>query len=335
MTGNESCLGKLETVLITGATGQDGRLAATTLSKADRKPVGLVREGRTVPTQDHPITDWYTWDWQCQDSLEAIIKEVSPDGVLHLAAHHHAAVRNPIESVADAAEMHSTNLSGTVSLIHALLNAAPEAQFVAAASSQMFTAEKPNTYVDENTPIRPSTFYGVTKASTMSVINYYRQKGRLRGGSAILFNHESEYRPASFVTRTISRAAAAIADGRQKRLSLANIGAAADWCAAQDAVQAMLMMVGMGLNEDLIISSGKATFLKGLLDAAFETVGLDWRDYVDGEKDEVRPFLVGKPNRIEQICGWKVTTPMPHVMEAMVKYDQALLMQMPSHLEPQ
>jgi GDPmannose 4,6-dehydratase len=226
-------------------------------------------------------------------------------------------------------------LSGTVSLIHALLNAAPEAHLVAAASSQIFTAEEPNTYVDENSPIRPPTFYGLTKASTMSVINYYRQKGKLRGGSAILFNHESEYRPASFVTRTISLAVAAIAGGRQKRLSLANIGAAADWCAAEDAVQAMLMMAGMGLNEDLIISSGKVTFLKGLLDAAFETVGLDWHDYVDGDKDEIRPFLVGNPNRIERICGWKVTTPMSRVMEAMVKHDQALLTQVPSHLEPQ
>lgn len=328
MTGNEPRLGKLETVLITGATGQDGRLAASVLRNADRRPVGLVREGRASPTQDHPITEWYTWDWQCQDSLEAILKDVSPDAVLHLAAHHHAAVRNPVESAADAAEMYSTNSSGAVSLIHALINAAPEAQLVAAASSQIFTAEEPNTYVDENSPIRPTTFYGVTKASTMSVIDYYRRKGKLRGGSAILFNHESEYRPASFVTRTISQAVAAIAGGYQERLSLANIGAAADWCAAEDAVEAMLMMAGMGLNEDLIISSGKATFLKSLLDAAFETVGLDWRDYVDSEKDEMRPFLVGKPNRIESICGWKVTTPMPRVMEAMVKHDQALLTEM-------
>jgi nucleoside-diphosphate-sugar epimerase len=107
MTGNESRLGKLETVLITGSTGQDGRLAARTLSKADRRPVGLVREGRAVLAQDHPITEWYTWDWQCQDSLEAILKEVSPDAVLHLAAHHHAAVRNPVEPIVDAAEMYS------------------------------------------------------------------------------------------------------------------------------------------------------------------------------------------------------------------------------------
>ncbi len=325
MTGDYTYLGNLQTVLITGATGQDGRLAADLLAKANRTPIGLVREGRHAPTQGHPIIEWHTWDWQSQDALEAILEDVSPDAVLHLAAHHHSSTHTVADSIADSANMFSTNLTGTVRLVHALAKVSPNTQLVSAASSQIYTPDEPNTFVDESSLIRPHTFYGVTKASTMSVINFYREKGMLRGGSAILFNHESEHRPPSFVTRTISRAAAAIADGCQKHLSLANIGAAADWCAARDAVQAMLMMAGMDLNEDFIVSSGKATHVKELLGAAFGAVSLDWRDYVVGEKDEIRPFLIGNPARIQRACGWKAEISMSQVMKAMVKYDQALL----------
>ncbi|MFL2771760.1 MAG: hypothetical protein ACJZ9F_12215 [Rhodospirillaceae bacterium] len=95
------------------------------------------------------------------------------------------------------------------------------------------------------------------------------------------------------------------------------------------------MMADMGLNEAFITSSGKATFLKDLLDVAFEAVGLDWRDYFDGEKVEVRPFLVFKPNLIEQICGWQAATIIPRIMENMVKHDQALLTKTLYLSEPQ
>ncbi|MBT5239698.1 MAG: NAD-dependent epimerase/dehydratase family protein [Rhodospirillaceae bacterium] len=327
MTSDHDYLGNLQTVLITGATGQDGRLASSILRNEGRRPIGLGRKGRAAAPTDHPITDWVWWDWQDRSMLEDLLDEIKPDAVLHLAAHHHSATTNLNDLASDAEDMLSTNMTGSAALVLAIQRAAPEARLIAAASSQMFTPTQTETRIDELSKILPASLYGITKAATLQMIDHYRRQCAIQGGSVILFNHESRYRPARFVARTISQAAAAISTGAQDRLTLQNIGASADWCAAKDVVEAILRIAASSQNADFIVASGQATPLKDLLDAAFSCVGLDWRDHVDSREDYPQPYLIGDPSRIQAACGWRSVTPMQSVMADMVTHDRLLLEQ--------
>lgn len=315
----------LDCVLITGATGQDGQIASELLLSLGKKVIGLTRTGRSAPSENHPIDHWEYWDWQDQPALEQVLEKTRPQAVLHFAAHHHPSTASPQDLLADDQNIIQTNISATSALIFAIQRASPETQLIAAASSQVYTPHRPATYVDESSKIQPANLYGVTKASVLHMINHYRDTNRLRGGSAILFNHESPYRPQRFVTRMISKAVAEIAAGSTERLALNNVGVAADWFAAEDAVRAMLLMAENDRGCDFIIGSGHSTSLKELLHAAFSAVDLDWQDYVDSRLDEIQPYLISKPARLCSECGWIPSKTIETVMQEMVLHDQSLL----------
>ncbi len=317
-------LGGLETVLITGATGQDGWIAADYLRKAGRNPVGLIREGRQIPGDGHPIETWVRWDWTTGDAISQIISELRPSAVLHLAAHHFSAGAEPADKFADAGESLETNLYGPMRLMLAMQAVRPGMTFIAASSSQVFTAHDLAQVVSEQSVPEPSTIYGVAKLGVMNAIDFFRRQGTLKGGSAILFNHESIRRPRRFVSRKISSAVAEIHLGKRQKLELQNICASADWSSAHDAVRAMLMMAAHGVNSDCVIASGKATPLQALLEAAFRSVGLNWQDYVQYEISRPSPFLVGDPAKIYAACGWRAEEPIESVMAKMVEHDLAL-----------
>jgi GDPmannose 4,6-dehydratase len=256
------------------------------------------------------------------DAIAAAIAQHRPARLFYLAAVHHSA-----EGAHDPAAlwpaMLRTNCAGVAAVVRALRRGAPDCRLVFAASSQMYTPENGDLTVDETTPRRPRTFYGHTKSWSLDAIAAARAHG-LPAGTAILFNHESPLRPPSFLSRKVTRAAAAIKLGQQDRLVLDNLGGRADWSSASDVVDALWRM-SAGPPGDYVIGSGRLHTVEELVAGAFAHVGLDWRRHVDAARHAAQPAVVADPRRLVAACGWAPRQDFSDLIRAMVDADLAAL----------
>lgn len=308
-------------VLVTGTAGQDGSFLAERLAAEGYRVVGLVRPGGSSRPG--------AWDARSIDlgdaaAVFALMEELRPERVFHVAAVHHA---SDVPLTADPVlwrAMTTVNFIATTHLIQAILAVVPRARLVYAASSQMYRGGEGGRMIDENTPRDPPTWYGLTKSWSVDAIRFARERHGLHGASAILFNHESERRPETFVSRKITRAAARIAKGSGETLRLRNIGAMADWCDAIDVVDAMVRMAEAEEPADCVVGSGVLSRVRDMVEAAFTAAGLDWRAHVVFDEDAARPTVRADISRIRRL-GWEPRTSIADVIRRMVAADLASL----------
>jgi GDPmannose 4,6-dehydratase len=308
--------------LIVGALGQDGRLLADRLRAAGEPVIGVARPGAAPP--DAPAHPLLTLDMTDADAIDTAIAQHRPRRLFYLAAVHHSAEGPPGDPSALWSAMLRTNCLGVVNVLRALRRAAPDCRLVFAASSQMYTPPGTDLTVDETTVRRPRTFYGHTKAWSLDAIADARAHHGLPAASAILFNHESPLRPPSFLSRKVTRAAAAIRRGSPQRLAIENLGGRTDWSSALDVVDALVRMTE-GEPRDYVIGSGRLHSVEDLLACAFEHVGLDWRDHVDAARRAVQPAVVADPRRLMAERGWQPQQDFSTLIRAMVDADLAAL----------
>ena len=308
-------------VLIVGALGQDGRLLADRLRAADAPVIGIARPGTASP--DAPPFPLIALDVGDDDAVAAAIAAHRPSRVFYLAAVHHSAEGPPTEPTILWPAMVRTNCRGVAAMLRALRRMAPDCRLVFAASSQMYTPDGGDLTVDETTARRPRTFYGHTKSWSLDAVAEARAHG-LRAGTAILFNHESPLRPPNFLSRKVTRAAAAIRRGRQHRLAIDNLGGRADWSSAADVVDALVRM-SEGAPDDYVIGSGRLHTVEDLVACAFARVGLDWRDHVDAARNAPQPAVVADPRRLTATLGWRPRQDFSALIETMVDADLAAL----------
>ena len=180
----------------------------------------------------------------------------------------------------------------------------PGGRFLNAASGEIFGApqEVPQ---NERTPVAPITPYGAGKAFAHFLTGAFRRHYGLHASSAILLNHESPRRPEHFVTRKVSRGAAAISLGLEQELRLGDLSAQRDWGFAGDYVRAMWLMLQAEEPDDYVIATGEAHTVEEFVAAAFAHVGLDWREHVRFDEEFARgasdaPALVGDPAKIRK-----------------------------------
>ena len=310
-------------VLIVGALGQDGRLLAERLRRDGASVVGLVRPGTSADgASDVPLR---AIDLADAAAVEALVGELRPARVFYLAAVHHSAEGAPADPTALWAPMLQVNCLGLINTVHALRRRAPDACLIYAASSQMYTPDGADLRVDEATPRRPRNFYAHTKAWGLEALAFARAHEGLRGATAILFNHESALRAPSFVTRKVTRAAAAIRTGRAQRLALADLGGRADWSAAEDVIDALVRMSGQAAPQDYVVGSGRVHSVEDLLDVAFGRIGLDWRAHVDAPRQPHQPIVYADTGRIRAELGWQPRQDFTTLIHAMVDADLAAL----------
>ncbi|HUA55027.1 MAG TPA: GDP-mannose 4,6-dehydratase [Candidatus Sulfotelmatobacter sp.] len=313
--------------LIIGALGQDGRLLADRLLRDGVPVVGLARPGTSArlgadAAAPHPVRELDLGD---AAALEALVGELHPERVFYLAAVHHSTESAPADPLALWTPMLQVNCLGLVNTVRAVRRDAPDARLIYAASSQMYTADGEDLRVDETTPRRPRNFYAHTKAWCQETIALARAQAGLRGATAILFNHESPLRAPSFVSRKVTRAAAAIRLGRARRLEIADLGGRADWSAAEDVVDALVRMSGQDAPQDYVIGSGVVHTVEQLLDVAFGHVGLDWRAVVDAARRPPQPVVYADARRIRAELGWQPRQDFAAMVRAMVDADLAAL----------
>lgn len=310
-------------VLITGITGQDGSYLAEFLLKKNYQVFGMTR--RTSTSNYDRIKDivdditLVSGDLLDQHSMTNAIREIQPDEIYNLAAQSFV----PTSWSQPVLTGEFTAL-GVTRLLEAVRHAKPDAKFYQASSSEMFgkVRETPQT---ETTPFYPRSPYGVAKVYGHWITVNYRESYNLFAVSGILFNHESPRRGLEFVTRKISHAAARIKLGKQAKLKLGNLEAKRDWGYAPDYVEAMWLMLQQAKPDDYVIATGQTWSVKDCVKTAFETVGLNWQDYVETDQKFMRPaevdLLVGDAAKAKKILHWQPKTSFKEMIKIMVESD--------------
>jgi GDPmannose 4,6-dehydratase len=313
--------------LITGISGQDGSYLAELLLSKGYEVFGIVRGSPTARYENlDAIRDDLTLlqgDLLDQMTLLEAINRAQPDELYNLAATSFvpASWHQPVMTAQFTAV-------GVTAMLEAIRITNPELRLYQASSSEIFgaTSEWPQS---ELAPFRPHTPYGVAKLYGHLMLAAYRERYDMHLSSGIAFNHESPRRPPEFVTRKVTRAAAAIKLGRQDVLRVGDLSATRDWGYAGDFVEAMWLMLQQEHGGDYVIATGKSRSVGELIEAAFGPLGLNPDDHVVVDPEFVRPQdpvpLVGDPTKAREALGWSARTSFADMIGAMVEADLALL----------
>ncbi|MBL4618119.1 MAG: GDP-mannose 4,6-dehydratase [Robiginitomaculum sp.] len=340
--------GKQKTAFITGITGQDGAYLAEYLLEKNYIVHGLRRRTSLFNTDriEHLYRDRHEknvnlflhyGDMTDATNLIRLLKETEPDELYNLAAqsHVHISFDSP-EYTANADGL------GTLRLLEAvrLLGLVEKTRFYQASTSELFgRSPAPQ---NEETMFRPCSPYATAKLyAYWSVINYREAYG-MHASNGILFNHESPVRGETFVTRKITRAVAAIKQGRQKQLFLGNLNAKRDWGHAKDFVHGMWLMLQQEKPDDFVLATGTATTVRDFVCRAFHHAGVKLefsgtgtdeigRDAATGEilvsvdptyyrPNEVHD-LRGDASKAKKILGWEPQINLDSMIKEMVQAD--------------
>jgi len=312
--------------LIIGVTGQDGAYLARLLVEKGYVVHGTSRDAafarleglRALGIRDGvALHSMSPADFQ---SVAQAIESIAPDEIYNLSGQSSVAL-----SFSQPAETLESNLIGTLNMLEAVRRRASGVRFYYAGSSECFgdTGVEP---ANERTAFRPKSPYGVAKAAGISLVANYRESYGLFACSGLLFNHESPLRPARFVTRKITSAAARIANRAGERLSLGNLSIRRDFGWAPDYVEAMWAMLQQATADDLVIASGVSHSLEEFVAAAFAEVGLDWRDHVDRDPALKRPSDIGcslgDPAKAARMLGWRAKVDFSEIAARMVRAER-------------
>lgn len=340
--------------LITGITGQDGSYLAEFLIDKGYEVHGLLRRSSSFNTEriEHLYLDEWVRDMKQErlvnlhyadmtdsSSLTRVIQAIKPDEIYNLAAQSHVKVSFDVPEY--TAE---TDAVGTLRLLEALriLGMDNKTRIYQASTSELFglVQEVPQ---KETTPFYPRSPYGVAKLYAYWITKNYRESYNMFAVNGILFNHESERRGETFVTRKITIAAARIAQNLQDKLYLGNLDSLRDWGYAKDYVECMWLMLQHDEPEDFVIATGEMHSVREFCTLAFAEAGirLKWEGQGVNERGidklsgkvivEVDPkyfrpteveLLKGDPSKAKKLLGWNPKkTSFEELVKLMVKHD--------------
>ncbi len=326
----------MKKAFITGITGQDGSFLAEFLLEKGYEVHGLVRRSSTFTTGrlEHLYIDPHTpharlllhyGDLSDGGGIRRLLEQIQPDEVYNLAAQSHVRVSfDQAEFTADVVGL------GTLRILEAVRNAAEAGnnpiRFYQAGSSEMFGAATPPQ--NEATPFYPRSPYAASKVAAHWFAVNYRESYGLFIANGILFNHESERRGETFVTRKITRALTRIHLGLQDKLYLGNLEARRDWGHAGDYVRAMWLMLQQEQPDDYVIATGEAYSVREFLERAAALLGMDWKKVVEQDPRYLRPtevdFLKGDATKARQKLGWQPEVTFDQLVKRMVEHDLEL-----------
>lgn len=308
-------------------TGQDGSYLAEFLLDKGYRVIGMIRPADMANLQNiAPFKDRVeivNGDLADEESLQEIFQSYHPDEIYNLAG------QSDVQLSWDQAVLTAdSNALGVIRLLDCLRQFTPESRFYQASSSEMFgeALESPQ---NEQTPFNPRNPYGIAKVLAHLTNRIYRSQFGLFTVSGILYNHESPRRGMEFVTHKITHAVAQIVKGKAKELHLGNLDCQRDWGFAGDYVRAMWMMLQQDEPDEYVIGTGQLHTVRDFCKAAFETVGLNYEDYVVQDPQFYRPAeahpLMADPGFAREKLGWEPEVSFEELVGMMVEADlQAL-----------
>ncbi|AEE17637.1 GDP-mannose 4,6-dehydratase [Treponema brennaborense] len=344
----------MKKALITGITGQDGSYLAEFLLEKDYEVHGIIRRSSSFNTGriehlylEDVIEDMHKkrkvilhyGDMTDSESMIRIIREIKPDEIYNLAAQSHVQVSFEVpEYTADC------DAAGVLRILEAVhfLGMEKICKIYQASTSELFglVQEIPQ---KETTPFYPRSPYAVAKMYGFWIMRNYRESYGMFCSNGILFNHESERRGETFVTRKITLAASRIAQGLQKKLYLGNLNALRDWGYAKDYVECMWLILQQEAPDDFVVATGEQHSVREFCRYAFREAGIEVEFKGEGVNEkgynkatgevliEVDPkyfrpaeveTLLGDPTKAKTVLGWNPTkTPFPELVKIMMAHD--------------
>lgn len=347
---------KKKVAFITGVTGQDGSYLAEFLLEKGYEIYGLVRRSSTFNTEriDHLLKDVHEkniplfrfyGDLSDGNSLMSTIKKIEslsgkvPDEIYNLGAQSHVRISfdNP---------EYTSNIDGlgTLRLLDSIRFMCPNARFYQASSSEMFgkTLETPQ---NEKTPFNPQSPYACAKVFSHNIVTNYRDSYGMHASNGILFNHESERRGETFVTRKITRALTRMKLGLQDKLFLGNLNAERDWGYSRDYVEAMWLMLQQDKPDDYVIGTGERHSVREFLEKSAKSLDFFMRSngkngieekyfnktgksIVEIDPQYFRPsevdILLADSSKAKKQLGWKNKIGFDRIIEIMISHDLKL-----------
>ncbi len=315
------------TALITGLSGQDGSFLAELLLAKGYRVFGLVRDEHSpsLGASEHLRGEVQLIGGELLEpaTLRGAIERAGAGEIYHLAAPSFvpASWERPGETMRAIA-------GSAAAILECVRDLGAEARVLVAASGAIFgdARESPQ---NEETPCRPHTPYAIAKLAAHDLVGALRDHDDLHASSAIAFNHESERRPEQFVTRRVTRAAAAIALGQQDTLTLGALDAVRDWSFAGDVMHGAWLMLQQEQPGDYVLASGVAHTVAELAQTAFACVGLDAEQYLRVDSSLVRAPestpSVGDPTRARERLGWRAELSFEQLVQRMVDADMRAL----------
>jgi GDPmannose 4,6-dehydratase len=308
----------MKKALVTGITGQDGSYLAEFILSKGYEVHGIIRRASTFNTQriDPIYTDphdkntrlfLHYGDLSNTEQIAHVIQNIEPAEIYHLGAQSHVRVSFDMpEYTGDITGL------GATRILEAIRVSRQKIKFYQASSSEMFgAAPAPQ---NEKTPFIPQSPYAAAKTYAYWMTRNYRDSYGIFAANGILFNHESPRRGATFVTKKITMAVAAILAGKQKELYLGNLNAKRDWGFAPEYVECMWRMLQQPLPGDYVIGTGETKTVRDFLHAAFRYAGLEIKKHVRVDKRYFRPnevvLLKADTRKARKELGWspKITT---------------------------
>jgi GDPmannose 4,6-dehydratase len=323
----------MKKALITGITGQDGSYLAELLLAKGYQVHGLIRRASTFNTGrlDAIYADPHVQgaslylhygDLTDGTGLRRTIEKVRPAEIYNLAAQSH--VRVSFDQPEYTADVVAT---GTLRLLETVRDyidvSGEQVKIYQAGSSEMYgAAPAPQ---NEQTPFYPRSPYAASKVAAHWYAVNYREAYGMFVSNGVLFNHESERRGETFVTRKITRAFARIKLGLQEKLFLGNLEARRDWGYARDYVEAMWLMLQQSEPGDFVIATGESHSVREFLDEAAACAGLDWSRHVEIDQRYLRPtdvdYLRGDSSKARRELGWSPRVGFKELVRRMVEFD--------------
>jgi GDPmannose 4,6-dehydratase len=314
---------RARTALITGISGQDGSFLAELLLEEGYRVVGFVHGSldRSLGCSEH-LREQVTLlagDLLDPASLRDAVREARPREIYHLASPSFvpASWQRPRETA-------NAIVGSTAAILEAVRELDADTRVFVSASGAIF-GDAPESPQREDTPCRPTSPYGIAKLAAHQLVGALRAHDGLHASSGILFNHESERRPERFVTRKVTRGAAAISLGLQDELTLGALDAVRDWSFAGDIVRGAWLMLQQDRPGDYVLSSGVPHTVAELARTAFACVGLEAERHLRVDPALVRPAegtpSVGDPGRARELLGWEPKVGFAELVERMVQAD--------------
>jgi GDPmannose 4,6-dehydratase len=311
------------TALITGVTGQDGSFLAELLLEKQYRVTGLIRRGEqeSLGCSEHlrDRVQLVRGDLLEPASLREAIAQVQPRELYHLAAPSYvpASWQRPAETL-------RAIVGSCAAILEAIRDLESDTRVFVASSGAMF-GEAPESPQHEDTPCRPTNPYAISKLAAHQLVGVLRDRDGLHASSGIAYNHESERRTERFVTRRITRAAAAISLGLEQELTIGALDAVRDWSFAGDTMRGAWLMLQQDQPDDYILASGVPHTVAQLAHVAFACVGLDAERHLRVDSSLVRPAeqtpSVGDPAKARTRLHWTPYVSFEQLVERMVQAD--------------
>ena len=336
-----------KSALISGITGQDGSYLAELLIQKDYEVHGIIRRSSSFNTQriDHLYQNenilnknlfLHYGDLTDSSNLNFLVGDIQPDEIYNLGAQSHVAVSFEVpEYTADVDGI------GTLRFLDSIRTSKKSIKFYQASTSELYGKVRENPQ-DEKTPFYPRSPYAAAKLYSYWIVKNYRQAYDIFGTNGILFNHESERRGKTFVTRKISIAVSKIMLGQQKELKLGNLNAKRDWGYAPDYVEGMWKMLQINKPDDFVLATNETYTVRDFVNESFKFFNeeIDWigenenevgllkssgKKVISVDKRYFRPtevdLLQGDYSKAKKELNWSPSTKFKELVKIMVDYD--------------